>query len=85
MKAPNNHSSLIEETDADRRRGLLAGDSLSLDLVSAFSGDRALTEAEKEYFAELEKHRGSRFFSDLFYAITHQHFPPPRCGRAALA
>lgn len=65
-----------EETDSDRRRGVLADNALSVELVSAFSGDRALTEAEKDFFTELEKTRGLEFYSDLFYAITHEFFAP---------
>jgi two-component system cell cycle response regulator len=76
VSSAENKSSLSEETDADRRRGILADDALSLDLVSAFAGDRTLTEAEKNRLAELKKNRGLRFFSDLLYSITHQYFPP---------
>ncbi len=65
----------VEETDADRRQGLLAGDALSLDLVSALAGDRPLTESEERRVGELEKSRGLMFFSDLLYALTHHHFP----------
>lgn len=65
-----------EETDSDRRRGILADNALSVELVSAFSGDRPLTEAEKDYFTELEKTRGLEFYSNLFYAITHEFFAP---------
>jgi diguanylate cyclase (GGDEF)-like protein len=72
----NNNSSLFEETDADRRRGILADNALSLDLVSALAGDRPLTEAEKNGLDYLKQSRGLRFFSDLLYAITHQYFPP---------
>ncbi len=66
----------LEETDADRRRGLLADKALSLDLVSALAGDRPLTEAEKNFLADLEMSRGLRFFSDILYSITHQYFSP---------
>jgi len=76
MTAPNNNSSHVEETDSDRRRGILADNALSLDLVSAFAGDRPITKAEKNYLADLKKSRGLRFFSDLFYSITHQYFAP---------
>lgn len=76
MTEPNNTSSLIEETDADRRRGILDENALSIDLVSAFAGDRPLTEAEQTFLADLKKSRGRRFFSDLLYSITHQYFPP---------
>ena len=65
-----------DETDADRRRGLLADNALSLSLVSALSGDRTLTEAEKNLLDDLKKRRGLGFFSDLLYAITHKYFPP---------
>lgn len=76
MTRSNDNSSLFEETDADRRRGILGGSALSLDLVSALAGDRPLTETEKYRLGELKKSRGLRFFSDLLYAITHQYFPP---------
>ncbi len=76
MTVPNDNSSLFEETDADRRRGILADDALSLDLVSALADDRPLTEAEKNRLGDIMKSRGLRFFSDLLYSITHQYFPP---------
>ena len=65
-----------EESEADRRRGLLAEDALSLDLVSAYAGDRSLTHTENYLLAEVKKNRGLRFFSDLLYAVTHQYFAP---------
>jgi len=49
---------------------------LALDLVSAFAGDRLLTESETVLLDDLKKSRGVWFFSDLLYAITHQSFPP---------
>jgi diguanylate cyclase (GGDEF)-like protein len=76
MMVPNDNSSLYDETAADRRRGILSDDALSLDLVSALAGDRTLTEAEKNRLGDLKKSRGLRFFSDLLYSITHQYFPP---------
>ena len=76
MTVPNDNSSLFEETDADRHRGILVDNALSLDLVSALAGDRPLTEAEKNRLGDLKKSRGLRFFSDLLYSITHQYFPP---------
>jgi diguanylate cyclase (GGDEF)-like protein len=76
MMVPSDNSSPNEETDADRRRGILADNALSLDLVSAFAGDRQLTEAEKNTLDDLKKSRGLRFFSDLLYSITHQYFRP---------
>jgi two-component system cell cycle response regulator len=76
MISPDHSSSYIEETDADRQRGILADDSFCLDLVSAYAGDRELTGDEKNELAELKDRRGVRFFSDLFYLITHQFFVP---------
>ena len=76
MTEQNNTSSPIEETDADRRRGILDDQGLSLDLVAAFAGDRPLTEAENRHLDDLKKSRAPRFFSDLLYSITHQYFPP---------
>jgi len=76
MTKSNNTVSSSEETDADRRHGILADDALSLDLVSAFAGDRPLTEMEYGRLNELKAKRGPQFFSDLFYAIAHQYFAP---------
>lgn len=66
----------LEETDADRRRGILGDHALSVELVSAFAGDRLLTRAENRRLEGLKQARGRSFFSDLLYAITHQYFPP---------
>ena len=68
------------ETDADRLRGLLAPDALSVGLVSALAGDRPLTEAESLIIKTLQTKRGDRFYSDLLYAVTHQFFPPVVAG-----
>ena len=70
------NSDFLEESDADRRRGVLADDALTLDLVSALAGDRALTDTEETYLVNLKHSRGIRFYSDLFYSITHQYFAP---------
>ncbi|HEY9052224.1 MAG TPA: hypothetical protein VIQ03_11805 [Gammaproteobacteria bacterium] len=50
MIVPNDKPSHAEESDADRRRGILADDALSLDLVSAYAGDRSLTQPEKKFW-----------------------------------
>ena len=76
MDAPDRKPTSPSESDNDRLGGLLANDALSLDLVSAFAGDREMTGAEKEAFDDLRMRRGERFFSDLLYAITHQYFEP---------
>ncbi len=65
-----------DETDADRKRSILNESALSLDMVSAFSGDRLLSDHEMTHLNQLKINRGLRFYSDLFYAITHQFFPP---------
>lgn len=72
----NDIADFAEETDADRRRGILADNALSLDLVSAVAGDRVLTKAEDDFLDGIKKSRGLRFYSDLFYSITHQYFAP---------
>jgi diguanylate cyclase (GGDEF)-like protein len=77
LKTPNN-SPFSDESDADRRRGLLADDALSLDMVSAFAGDRKLTEAESAHLSEIRNTRGLRFYCDILYSITHQYFPPEK-------
>ncbi|MFC1736265.1 GGDEF domain-containing protein [Candidatus Hydrogenedentota bacterium] len=76
MTVPNDNSSLSEETDTDRLRGILGHEALSVGLVSALAGDRPLTEAEESLLSDLKESRGERFFSDLLYAITHQYFQP---------
>jgi len=45
-------------------------------MVSSFAGDREVTESERLYLSHLKHNRGLRFFSDLFYSITHQYFVP---------
>jgi hypothetical protein len=62
MALPTDNLSLFEETDADRRRGILADDALSRDLASALAGNRRLTEAEMIRLGDLRKSRGLRFF-----------------------
>jgi diguanylate cyclase (GGDEF)-like protein len=76
LGAPNENRSSHEETDADRLRGILAYDALSVTVVSAFAGDRPMTEDEESFLSDLRKSRGQLFFSDLLYAITHQFFSP---------
>jgi diguanylate cyclase (GGDEF)-like protein len=56
---------------------LLFDSALSLDLVSAFAGDRPLLDREKCQIEEYRKNRETKFYSDLLYAVTHQYFPNP--------
>ncbi len=44
--------------------------------MSAFAGDRPLTEADESLLSHLKESRGELFFCDLLYAMTHQYFPP---------
>jgi Ser/Thr protein kinase RdoA (MazF antagonist) len=74
----------MEHTNADigarngdatsRLRGITLRDALSVDLVSAYAGDRPLTDKEEEALSSLRGSRGDLFYSDLLYAITHQFF-----------
>lgn len=70
------NSQQIEDTDADRLRGILDVNALSVDLVSALAEDRPLTKAEENRLAALQRSRGHRYFCDILYALTHQYFPP---------
>ncbi len=76
MNTPRNGSSSNDESDQARLDGLLSVDVLSLDLVSALAGDRPLTKAEALQLENAKAILGNRFFSDLLYAVTHQHFEP---------
>jgi diguanylate cyclase (GGDEF)-like protein len=76
MKDQKKKLNLNKETDSDRLGGLVAIDALSLDLVSAFAGDRQLTKSEQKLFDEMKTNRGDKFYGDLLYAISHQFFHP---------
>ena len=60
----------------ERLRRITLDDALSVDLVSAYAGDRPLTGEEEEDLASLRESRGELFYSDLLYAVTHQFFAP---------
>ena len=55
---------------------LLEDGVLTLNLVSAFAGDRPMTEPETAVFEGLKRTRDGEFFSDLLYAVTHEWFAP---------
>jgi diguanylate cyclase (GGDEF)-like protein len=76
MNSPGKNFPSGEETDQDRMDGLLSDDVLSLDLVSALAGDRPLTKAETLLLEKKKGTLGNKFFSDLLFAVTHQHFEP---------
>ena len=65
---------LSEEEEADRLRGTISQLAVSVDLVSAFAGDRPMTAAEGARISALRIQRGTAFFSDLLYAISHHYF-----------
>ena len=69
----NNDLALCAEPS---RREMIAANALPVDLVSAIAGDRPLTKTEEILLINLRQNRGLRFFSDLLYAVTHQHYPP---------
>jgi diguanylate cyclase (GGDEF)-like protein len=64
------------EGEVGRLEQILSGRAPSLDQVSAYAGDRPLTDAERGFFEEVRQQRGEQFFSDLLYAVTHQVFAP---------
>ena len=64
------------ESDADRLRRTTTPDAMSAQLVSAYAGDRAMIPAESALMRAHEETRGSLFFSDLLYAISHHYFAP---------
>jgi diguanylate cyclase (GGDEF)-like protein len=76
MSAPQDEHSHSRETEKDRLDDLVFADVLTLDLVSAFAGDRKLTEGESQFIAIKQNSLGNRFYSELLYAITHQNFEP---------
>ncbi|MFO7535116.1 MAG: GGDEF domain-containing protein [Kiritimatiellia bacterium] len=65
---------VVDYVNMDRLGHMLAGKRLSLDLVSAFAGDRPMTDAERDQLGELMKRRGKEFFPDLLFAIAHENF-----------
>jgi diguanylate cyclase (GGDEF)-like protein len=65
-----------KEADDARLRGLLSPDALTVSLVSAFAGDRPLSEEESRVIGDLEERRKELFFTDLLYTVTHQFFAP---------
>ena len=64
------------ESSGDRLRRTVASDAMSVELVSAFAGDRDMTDAERAHIDSQIEARGGVFYSDLFYAISHHYFAP---------
>ncbi len=69
-------ASALAESTGDRLRRSVTGDAMSVELVSAFAGDRAMTSSERAQIDLQVENRGGVFFSDLLYAISHQYFAP---------
>lgn len=65
----------INDADSERYGRLVSSTGLTLDLLSAYSGDRSLLEPERILLEQLQQKRGELFFSDILFLITHQHFP----------
>ena len=64
------------ESDADRLRRTTTPEVMSVELVSAFAGDRDLTETDRNLIRLQKMVRGDEFYSDLLYAISHHYFAP---------
>jgi diguanylate cyclase (GGDEF)-like protein len=76
MITPENKESSTGETDKERLDGLLSVDVLTIDLVSAFAGDRSLNKDEARILELKKNNLGNGFYSELLYTISHQHFQP---------
>ena len=63
-------------SNAHQLRTTTAPEVMSVELVSAFAGDRELTEAERALVRRQKSSRGAAFFSDLLYSVSHHHFAP---------
>ena len=64
------------ESNADRLRRTTTLDAMSIELVSGFAEDREMTTTERRLMRVQEDVRGTLFYSDLLYAISHHYFPP---------
>ena len=49
---------------------------MSVDLVSAFAGDRRMTETERALVRREKRSRGAVFFTGLLYSVSHHYFAP---------
>jgi diguanylate cyclase (GGDEF)-like protein len=65
-----------DENAADRLRRTTDPEVMSVELVSAFAGDRDMTGAERAFIRTQRKERGDVFYSDLLYAVTHHYIAP---------
>ena len=63
-----------DDSGTARRWKTTAEGIMSIDLVSAVAGDREMTGPEQALVRRHEEDRGSSFFSDLLYSISHHDF-----------
>lgn len=69
------------ESDQRCLRRTASSEKLSLDLVSAYGGDREMTAADRRLIRTHQEERGDLFYSDLLYSVTHHHFDPAGAKR----
>ena len=55
---------------------LIDGRPLDMELIGALAGDRTLTAEEQKRLAKLRRRRGTHFYSDILFAISHEYFAP---------
>jgi diguanylate cyclase (GGDEF)-like protein len=67
--------------DSERLRELYSPDGISMAVISALAGDRALSAEEARDLEQLRLRRGELFHSDILYALTHQYFAPDLAGK----
>jgi hypothetical protein len=75
----------IEMADQKRIRHqlhrLTDQEDISIEFISALSGDRALSPSENKRYQKLSTKRGELLYVDLLFVITHQYFPPEKAKR----
>lgn len=59
---------------ADDLLRLVDEGQIDLQMVSAIAGDRSASPKEQQKIEDIKKQRGTKFFSDLLFVLTHQYF-----------
>ena len=72
----SSHNSARNENASDRLRRTLSSEVMTVDLVAAFAGDRLLTSSDWSLIERKKRRRGTVFYSDLLYAVSHHYFAP---------
>lgn len=62
--------------EGKRLRRAVARDAIPVDLVSAFAGDRPMTDAESARIRDLGNRNGPALYSDLLFVVSHCYFAP---------